>query len=61
MLFRSLAVGALREIVTLREGLPVPQRVLTLTLSCDHRVVDGALGARFLFALKQRIERGHFA
>lgn len=56
-----LAVGALREIVTLREGLPVPQRVLTLTLSCDHRVVDGALGARFLFALKQRIERGHFA
>jgi pyruvate dehydrogenase E2 component (dihydrolipoamide acetyltransferase) len=30
--------------------------VLTLTLSCDHRVVDGAVGAQFLGALKALLE-----
>jgi len=29
---------------------------MTVTLSCDHRVVDGAVGARFLQALRERIE-----
>jgi len=29
---------------------------MTLTLSCDHRVVDGAVGAEFLAALKKHIE-----
>lgn len=56
-----LAVGALRDVAVLHHGMPTAGKVLTLTLSCDHRVVDGALGARFLSALKQRIEGGHFA
>jgi len=35
----------------------VPGRRLTMTLSCDHRVVDGAVGASFLKALRGLIER----
>jgi pyruvate dehydrogenase E2 component (dihydrolipoamide acetyltransferase) len=56
-----LAVGSIRDAVVLRHGAPAAGRLMTLTLSCDHRVVDGALGARFLSALKQRIEGGNFA
>lgn len=56
-----LAVGSIRDVVVLRNGAPAAGRLMTLTLSCDHRVVDGALGARFLSALKQRIEGGNFA
>jgi pyruvate dehydrogenase E2 component (dihydrolipoamide acetyltransferase) len=55
-----LAVGSIRDVVVLRNGTPAAGRLMTLTLSCDHRVVDGALGARFLSALKQRIEGGNF-
>ena len=56
-----LAVGSIRDVVVLHNGAPAAGRLMTLTLSCDHRVVDGALGARFLSALKQRIEGGNFA
>lgn len=56
-----LAVGGIRDAVVLRHGAPAAGRLMTLTLSCDHRVVDGALGAQFLSALKQRIEGGNFA
>jgi len=34
----------------------VVKKMMTLTLSCDHRVVDGAVGAQFLAALKKHIE-----
>lgn len=55
-----LAVGALerRPVVLERGGEDrlVVQRVMTLTLSCDHRVVDGALGARLLGAIVQVLE-----
>ncbi len=52
-----LAVGAVRDIPVLRDGAVVAGRCCTVTLSCDHRVVDGALGASFLKALRGLIER----
>jgi pyruvate dehydrogenase E2 component (dihydrolipoamide acetyltransferase) len=51
-----LAVGAGADRVIARGGNVVVAKVATLTLSCDHRVVDGAIGAQFLQALRQTIE-----
>jgi len=51
-----LAVGAARDRVIARDGKPAVARVVTVELSCDHRVVDGAAGGRFLDALRTRIE-----
>lgn len=52
-----LAVGwATERVVVGREGEPVVARVATVTLSCDHRVVDGATGARFLDVLRPLVE-----
>jgi pyruvate dehydrogenase E2 component (dihydrolipoamide acetyltransferase) len=52
-----LAVGAGADRVIARNGQAVVARVATLTLSCDHRVVDGAAGAQFLATLRELIER----
>ena len=52
-----LAVGALRDEVVLRDGVVGTRKVMTMTLSCDHRVVDGATGASFLADLRAAIER----
>jgi pyruvate dehydrogenase E2 component (dihydrolipoamide acetyltransferase) len=51
-----LAVGAGRERVVVRDGRPAVATVVTLTLSCDHRVVDGATGAKFLATLRELLE-----
>ena len=52
-----LAVGALREEPVVKDGaLAIGQR-MRFTMSCDHRVVDGALGARWLAAFKALVER----
>ena len=51
-----LAVGAGADRAIVRGGSVVVAKVATLTLSCDHRVVDGAVGAQFLQALRQTIE-----
>jgi pyruvate dehydrogenase E2 component (dihydrolipoamide acetyltransferase) len=51
-----LAVGAGKERVVVRDGQPAVANVATLTLSCDHRVVDGATGAKFLATLKELLE-----
>ncbi len=51
-----LAVGAARERVIARQGAAVVAKVATLTVSCDHRVVDGAVGAAFLAALRDLLE-----
>ena len=39
-----------------RDGQIVPGDIMKVTLSCDHRVVDGALGAAFLKTFKQLME-----
>ena len=51
-----LAVGAGEERAVVREGKIVAATLMTLTMSCDHRVIDGATGARFLQTLKIFIE-----
>jgi pyruvate dehydrogenase E2 component (dihydrolipoamide acetyltransferase) len=50
-----LAVGAITERVIVVNGQPAVRGMMTLTLSCDHRVVDGARGARYLIDLAQAI------
>ena len=52
-----LAVGQVRREPVVKGDEIVPGRRLTMTLSCDHRVVDGAVGASFLKALRALIER----
>ena len=51
-----LAVGAIEERVVPVKGKPKVRPMLTLTLSCDHRVVDGARGAQFLQTLAGYLE-----
>ncbi|HLG03248.1 MAG TPA: pyruvate dehydrogenase complex dihydrolipoamide acetyltransferase [Bacteroidia bacterium] len=47
-----LAVGGIKDIPVIRDGRIVPGKVMKVTLSCDHRVVDGVTGAAFLQTLK---------
>jgi pyruvate dehydrogenase E2 component (dihydrolipoamide acetyltransferase) len=51
-----LAVGAIKAVPVVKNGAVVPGNVMKLTLSCDHRVVDGASGAAFLQTLKAFLE-----
>jgi pyruvate dehydrogenase E2 component (dihydrolipoamide acetyltransferase) len=51
-----LAVGRIADRVVPVHGAPSVQPMMTLSLSCDHRVVDGARGAQFLGALAELIE-----
>ena len=51
-----LAVGGIKEIPVVKDGKVVPGAVMKMTLSCDHRVVDGATGADFLQTLKTLLE-----
>jgi pyruvate dehydrogenase E2 component (dihydrolipoamide acetyltransferase) len=51
-----LSVGQIKETPVVKNGQIVPGNVLKLSLSCDHRVVDGAVGSAFLQTLKQLIE-----
>ncbi len=51
-----LAVGGISEIPVVREGAIVPGNVMKVTMSCDHRAVDGATGAAFLKTLKLLLE-----
>jgi pyruvate dehydrogenase E2 component (dihydrolipoamide acetyltransferase) len=51
-----LAVGAGEPRPVVKDGALAIQTMMSLTLTCDHRVVDGALGAEFLSVLKKLIE-----
>ncbi len=51
-----LAVGAVKDSVGVVNGEIKPVKTMKVTLSCDHRVVDGAMGASFLQTLKQYLE-----
>lgn len=51
-----LAVGAIQKIPVVKNGTVVPGNVMKLTLSCDHRIVDGATGAAFLQTLQGLLE-----
>ena len=51
-----LAIGGIQQVPVVKNGAVVPGNVMKLTLSCDHRVVDGASGAAFLQTLKQLLE-----
>jgi pyruvate dehydrogenase E2 component (dihydrolipoamide acetyltransferase) len=51
-----LAIGGIQQIPVVKNGAVVPGNVMKVTLSCDHRVVDGATGAAFLQTLKQLLE-----
>lgn len=51
-----LAVGAIREAVIVRDGALRAGRKMTMTLSADHRIIDGLWAARFLARLKELLE-----
>jgi pyruvate dehydrogenase E2 component (dihydrolipoamide acetyltransferase) len=51
-----LAVGGIEETPVAEQGQVVVKPMMKATMSCDHRVVDGATGARFLETLKGMLE-----
>lgn len=52
-----LAVGGIVEEPVVKDGQVVAGKRMTVTMSCDHRVIDGALGAKFLAVLVEQLER----
>jgi pyruvate dehydrogenase E2 component (dihydrolipoamide acetyltransferase) len=51
-----LAIGGIVEKPVIKNGQVVPGNTMKITLSCDHRVVDGVVGSAFLNTLKSYIE-----
>jgi pyruvate dehydrogenase E2 component (dihydrolipoamide acetyltransferase) len=51
-----LSVGAIKQVPIVKDGQIVPGNIMKITLSCDHRVVDGAVGSAFLVTLKGLLE-----
>lgn len=51
-----MAVGGIKQIPVVKEGQIIPGHVMKVTLSCDHRLVDGATGAAFLQTFKSLLE-----
>lgn len=51
-----LSVGQAERMLVLHGDAPVPASVVEMTLTCDHRAVDGVVGARFLKAFRQHLE-----
>jgi len=51
-----MAVGGIKQVPVVKDGHVVPGNVMKVTLSCDHRVVDGASGSEFLNTFKEYME-----
>lgn len=51
-----LAVGGIKQTPVVKNGQIVPGNIMKVTLSCDHRAVDGAVGSAFLQTLKHNLE-----
>jgi pyruvate dehydrogenase E2 component (dihydrolipoamide acetyltransferase) len=51
-----LAIGGISQVPVVKNGQVVPGNIMKVTLSCDHRVVDGATGAAFLQTVKGLLE-----
>jgi pyruvate dehydrogenase E2 component (dihydrolipoamide acetyltransferase) len=51
-----LAIGGIQQVPVVKNGAVVPGNVMKVTLSCDHRVVDGATGSAFLQTFKALLE-----
>ena len=51
-----LAIGGISQVPVVKNGAIVPGNIMKVTLSCDHRVVDGAKGSAFLQTLKSLLE-----
>jgi pyruvate dehydrogenase E2 component (dihydrolipoamide acetyltransferase) len=51
-----IAVGAAAPSAVVREGEITTRSIMSVTMSCDHRVIDGATGAKFLQTFKQMLE-----
>jgi pyruvate dehydrogenase E2 component (dihydrolipoamide acetyltransferase) len=54
-----MAVGMVEEKPIIKNGQITIGKVVTVTLSCDHRVIDGAEGASFLQTFKKYMENPH--
>lgn len=54
-----LAVGSTKEIPVVENGLVVSRKVASFTVTCDHRAIDGATGAKFLSSLRSIIENAN--
>ena len=52
-----LAVGGAAQTPVVRNGEVVVRSIMNVTMSCDHRVIDGATGAKFLQTFKQNLEQ----
>ena len=51
-----MAIGGIKQVPVVKNGQVVPGNTMKVTLSCDHRVVDGATGAAFLQTFKNYME-----
>jgi pyruvate dehydrogenase E2 component (dihydrolipoamide acetyltransferase) len=51
-----LAVSAVKEKPVVRNGQVVVGRTMMLTVACDHRIIDGVIGARFVNEIKRFLE-----
>ncbi|MEO5905728.1 MAG: dihydrolipoamide acetyltransferase family protein, partial [Saprospiraceae bacterium] len=51
-----MAIGTIADELSLTNGTVITSKIMKVTLSCDHRLIDGATGARFLQTFKQLLE-----